>query len=222
LVDPATLDCVGVGIWVVPGSGGRPSLVTRTCTTTPPTVSIHAPATIVYDTPASLNGALLQGFAPFLRASEHPCGGRTVTQFTPATDGYWSWRIAPHVTATYTAASDVDEVRATVVVSPRVRLRQTSQKLGFEVKVQAARSFVGRSVRINLTASATGKSVFLRRVVLRVVKRSGSTVTSSAGFRLAARMLQPWQQSLWAVLPKPAAGPCLAPGISDAIAVARP
>jgi dipeptidyl aminopeptidase/acylaminoacyl peptidase len=222
LVDPATLDCVGVGIWVVPSSGGRPSLATRTCTRTPPTVSIHAPGTVVYGTPASLSGALLPGSAPFLRGSERPCRGRTQTMFTPATDGYWSRPIAPNVTTRYTAASDVDQVHATVLVRPRVTVRQTGQKLGFEVTVEAARSFAGRSVRVNLTNSATGKAVSLRRVVLRSVKRTGSTVTTSARFRLSPRMLQPWQQSLWAVLPKQVTGPCLASGISDAIAAARP
>ncbi len=214
---PAANDCVGVGIWTVARAGGRPTLVTRTCTETPPTVSIHAPQTLVYGTPAIVSGGLLRDFAPFVRGSVHPCGRGAAEQLTPANNMWWSRAIEPRVTTTYTVASDVDEASATVVVSPSVVLRHAPGKLAFDVRVLSGQSFVGRAVEILLTGES-GKSRLLRRVVLRQAQRSGTSVTSSARFRLALRQLHPWLEGLSARSPKQR---CLAAGASDALSVSR-
>jgi Tol biopolymer transport system component len=217
---PETPDCVGVGIWIVPTAGGRPSLATRHCDSTPPTVSMHAPTPVVYGSGASLFGSLLPGFAPFVRGSAQPCGRRASDQITQANDGFWSRPIEPRVTTVYTAASDIDRATATVVVSPRLVLRQTSHRLTFELQVTAGRSFAGKVV--TLVRSVDNRIVAARRLRLskaRTQPRAGTL--SVARFRVPADRLQRVQW-IQARLAKREAGPCYGPGVSNVLTVVTP
>jgi Tol biopolymer transport system component len=209
---PPVPTCVGVGIWVVSSSGGRPTRITSRCNNPPFTISIAAPRQLVYGERGQLTGSLLPGFGGFVRGSARPCGGKPSTLVTAAVDAFWSRPIAPHVTTVYTAESDLERTSATTAVSPRVTLKQTRANLTFEVKVLAARPLVGAAVRISV-----GQRV--KRVRLQSATRRGASVTTSASFRLARSEVRPWLESLSAVVP---ARRCLAAGLSNELAVSRP
>jgi hypothetical protein len=213
---PAKQDCVGVGIWTVPSEGGTPSLVTRTCKQTPPTLSIHAPESVAYGMAVTISGGVLPGSAGTVDVTARPCGRRSSSRFALADGGAWSLRAAPAVTTSYAAASGDEEVETTVSVKPVVVLRQTG-KLAFDVSVRAGRSLAGREVRVELADDRTGKTSLLRRLVLRRI----SAVTSGVRFRLAPRELPVLVRSLFAAVPRRATGPCLEPAVSNILPVSR-
>jgi Tol biopolymer transport system component len=217
---PFTIDCVGVGIWTVPAGGGRPSLVARTCKDTPPTVSVHAPASVDFGERTTLSGGALEGFGAVIEITVRPCGGRLSSRLAVPTGGAWSQTIAPSLTTDYEAASASDDAHTTVGVRPVVRLRQTG-RLTFEVRIAAARSFAGRVAHVEL-AGSNGKATLLRRLVLHSSGRSRSAMLSAARFRLAPRELHPRLESLVVALPKHATGPCLEPAVSNPLPVSRP
>jgi WD40-like Beta Propeller Repeat len=216
--DPPPLPtCVGVGIWVVAAAGGRPTRVASHCNNRPLTIAASAPRELVYGDRGELTGSLLPGFGTFVAMAAHPCGRKSSTFATASVDGLWSRPIAPPVTTTYSAASDVERTTVRTVVSPRVSLRQTGTSLTFEVSVNARRSFAGKTVRIEIGNGAHTKTVVLQRGV----RRNGSATTTGR-FRLGRNEVKPWQQSIGAVLPKRTVGRCLAAGFSNELAVSRP
>jgi WD40-like Beta Propeller Repeat len=210
---PGVPMCVGVGIWLAPAAGGRPTRVTGRCNNPPFTISISAPPRLVVGEHGQLSGVLLPGFGASVRVAVQPCGGRRSSRrFTAAVDGSWSGPIAPRVTTAYTAASDVEHARFRTVVSPRVTLLQRSGRLRFRVIVDAPRSYVGTTARIE-----TGKRVKLVR--LRRATRLGALIRTTASFRLVTKDLPPLPEPMRVVV---AARRCLAAGASNELGVARP
>jgi hypothetical protein len=217
---PDKIDCVGVGIWTVESGGGEPKLVTRTCTDTPPTLSIHAPELLDFGKTATLSGSTLPGSSPTVLVSSRPCDRGASSRIAPVAGGTWLETVAPKVTTEYTVEAATDRLRATVGVRPVVTLRQTG-RLAFQVMVKAARSFVGRSVLVELTSGKTGKAVVRRRLRLGSAGRSGTDVVTKGRFRLGASDVRPWTESVSVALPKGSTGPCLEPAVSDPIAVSQ-
>jgi hypothetical protein len=213
---PPVPSCVGVGIWIIPSSGGRPLRETGHCNRPPFTISVSATASVVYGEVGSLNGILLPGYGTVVRGVTHPCGRRPSRyRVTPAVGGSWSRRIAPRETTIYGAASTVERTHTETIVSPRVILRQIDARLVFELSVVAARSFVGHAARVEVDGT------IVKRVVLRRATRRNGSVTTTAKFRLPRKDVRIWLQSMRIVLPKKKTGPCLAPGISNELAVSR-
>jgi hypothetical protein len=209
---PSTVDCVGVGIWTIPAAGGKPSLVTRTCNATPPTLSIHAPRSVEFGDPAELNGGALPGFGDVVDVAARGCGRPAPSTVAVADGGAWSATMHPTVTTEYTASAGRTQVTTRLGVKPVVVLRRL-QGLAFEVRLNGGRSFAGRTVHVELLQH-NGKSKLLRRVRLRSATR--------ARFRLSARDLHPWLESLYIAVPRAATGPCLEPAVSNTLPVSRP
>lgn len=209
---PDTVDCVGVGIWTIPAAGGTPALVTRTCSATPPTLSIHGPQSVDFGARADLSGATLPGFGDVIDIATSACGRPAPSMVVVAGGGAWSAVLHPKVTTEYTASAGRAQVTTRVEVRPVVVLRQL-RGLTFEVQVRGGRSFAGRTVHVELLQH-NGKSKLLRRVTLESATR--------ARFRLAARELHPWLESLLVAVPRVATGPCLAPAVSNPLPVSRP
>jgi len=206
---PELTDCVGVGIWTIPATGGMPTLVTRTCKDTPPALSIHAPASVDFGTRADLGGSVLPGSAAIVDLDIHACGKRPSSSVALVDGGAWFVTEHPEVTTEYFATVGENSVKARISVKPVVMLKPLG-KLRYEVQVKAGRSYAGHTLHVEL-AQHTGKSKLLRRVPLRRHNR--------ARFRLAPRLLHPYLESLYVAVPRTR---CLAPAVSNELAVSRP
>ena len=206
---PESADCVGVGIWMIPATGGTPTLVTRTCTDTPPTLSIHAPASVDFGTRVDLGGSVLPGSAAIVDLDVHPCGKRPASTVALVDGGAWFVAEHPEVTTEFFATVGENSVKARVSVKPVAVLRLLG-KLLYEVQVKAGSSYAGRTLHVEL-AQRTGKSKLLRRVTVGKDNR--------ARFRLAPRLLHTYLESLYVAVPRTR---CLAPAVSNELAVSRP
>jgi Tol biopolymer transport system component len=202
-------DCVGVGIWTIPAQGGTPTLVTRTCTDTPPTLSIHAPTSVDFGERADLGGGVLPGSASVVDLDVHACGRRPSAGVAVVDGGAWSTTVYPRVTTEYFASVGQASVKARVVVKPVVVVSEIG-RLRYELRIEAGGSFAGRTVHVELR-QPTGKSKLLRSIKLVHATR--------ARFHLAARELHPYLESLYVAVPRT---PCLAPAVSNDLPVARP
>jgi len=162
-------------------------------------------------------GVMLSGIVPSGRAGEtvtllarsYGAGSRVIAAVVTDASGSWRYLAKPAIRTDYTATWNGATSRSiTIAVRPSVRFRRVG-RARFSTRVVAARSFVGRRVKLQ-RRTAAGRWVTVKRV--RLNRRSAAT------FRVQLRR---GTSRLRVVMSVNQAGPGYLAGISRTIVYRR-
>jgi Tol biopolymer transport system component len=210
--------CVGLGIWIVSSTGGRPRLASRNaeCAHEPATIFASS-RSLAFGDQSGVSGEALPGFGSTVRVIARACGrGRPAfVGIGDPVSGHWEVPTGTaRVTTTYQARWGTETAEATNSVVPRVLLSNRDGVLS--VRVFAARSFAHKHAILQRDGWVNVRAITLQAAS----KPHAPVAVSAATFRWAGPFTT--QHTVRIFLPKSTVGRCYSPAASNEIPYPTP